>query len=92
MGYSLEQEKYELSNQPIDYQTTLKLEWKIHTMLNRASEIARETRIKLGEEHECLGFDIQCDCEMPDFQKELHPAHCFNKYLMEQRIRYGEHN
>ena len=30
-----------------------------------------------------------CDCELPEFQAELHPAHNFNKYVMEQRIRYG---
>jgi hypothetical protein len=71
------------------YESALKLEWKIHIMLQRAKQIAREWRIKLGEQHVCHAFDIQCDCEMPEFQEVLHPAHSFNKYLMEQRIRYG---
>ena len=87
MGYELDME-----DKGIDYESTLKLEWKIHTMLQRAEQIARETRIRLGEEHRCYGFNIQCDCEMPEFQKELHPAHTFNKYLMEQAIRYGSSN
>lgn len=87
MGYELDME-----GRDMDYESTLKLEWKIHTMLQRAEQIARETRIKLGEEHKCSGFDITCDCEMPEFQEELHPAHAFNKYLMEQRIRYGGSN
>jgi hypothetical protein len=87
MGYSLEQEKYNIT--PLDHQTKLKLDWKIHCIMIRASEIAKEARVKLGMEHECSGFDITCDCEMPEFQAELHPAHTFNKYLMEQRIRYG---
>lgn len=86
MGYELDMEDY---STPVEYQAQLKLEWRVNQMLNRAEEIARETRIKLGEEHRCYGFNIQCDCEMPEFQKELHPAHTFNKYLMEQRIRYG---
>lgn len=85
MGYELDMERDSF----MDYETTLKLEWKIHNLLNRAKEIARETRIRLGEQHECHGFDIQCDCELPEFQKELHPAHSFNKFLMEQRVRYG---
>jgi len=86
LGYELDMEDY---STPIEYQEQLKLEWKIQQMMLRAEEIARETRIKLGESHRCYGFNIQCDCEMPEFQKELHPAHTFNKYLMEQRIRYG---
>lgn len=93
MGYELDMEDYhkEWDSMPkyADYQTTLKFEWKISQLLNRAEQIAHETRVKMGEEHECYGFDIQCDCETPEFQKELHPAHCFNKYLMEQRIIYG---
>lgn len=85
MGYELDMEDYS----HVNHQETLKLEWKIHNILQRAEEIALETRIKLGQEHRCMGFDIQCDCELPEFQQELHPAHNFNKYLMEQRIRYG---
>jgi hypothetical protein len=71
------------------YEERLVLEWKVSNILDRAEVIAREARIKLGQEHRCYGFDITCDCEMPEFQSELHPAHNFNKYLMEQRIRYG---
>ena len=85
MGYELDME-----DKGMDYETTLKLEWKIHTILKRAEQIARDTRIEFGEQHECHAFNIQCDCEMPEFQKELHPAHTFNKYLMEQHLRYGE--
>lgn len=85
MGYELDMQEDSF----MDYETTLKLEWKIHNILNRAKQIARETRIRLGDLHECHGFNIQCDCELPEFQKELHPAHTFNKYLMESRIRYG---
>jgi len=86
MGYGLEQDKYYT---PVNHQETLKLEWKIHNIMIRAEQIAHDTRIKLGLDHKCHGFDIQCDCELPEFQGELHPAHTFNKYLMEQRIRYG---
>jgi hypothetical protein len=86
MGYEDDMIEY---NTSIDYETTLQLEWKQHQIVLRAEQIARETRIRLGEEHNCHGFNIQCDCEMPEFQEQLHPAHNFNKYLMEQRIRYG---
>lgn len=79
---------YELDMESNGYDEQLKLEWKVQCIILRAEEIARETRIKLGEEHRCHGFDIQCDCELPEFQAELHPAHNFNKYLMEQRMRY----
>ena len=89
MGYELDMEDYRNGNHPIEYQESLKLAWKIHKMLVRAEQIARDIRIEMGVNHECYVFDIQCDCEMPEFQEELHPAHNFNKYLMEQRMRYG---
>ena len=84
----MEQAKYFVPS-VVGHQEQLKLDWKIHCIMLRAEQIALDTRIKLGEEHRCSGFDITCDCEMPEFQEELHPAHTFNKYLMEQRIRYG---
>ena len=52
----------------------------------RATEIANDFRMKHGIPVKELCYD----CSMPDeYQQQLHPTHCFNKYLKELRERYS---